>query len=90
MASSVPYQRSRCSAELAATLVEDQMPITLEPSAAYSRARESWLVRNMKKAVVAKKSGQRMPSSPSNEERDNIFIWKSHPMATRRRAFTSR
>ena len=41
-------------------------------------------------AVVAKKSGQRMPSSPSNEERDNIFIWKSHPMATRRRAFTSR
>jgi hypothetical protein len=32
--SSVPSQRSRCSAEEAATLVADQMPITLAPSAA--------------------------------------------------------
>src|SRR5436309_13315492 len=79
MASSVPYQRSRCSAELAATLVDDQMPITLDPSAAFRRARGSGLVRNTKHAVVAEESGQRKLSSPSKAERDLSEGGKTHP-----------
>ncbi len=69
----MPCQRSRCIAEPAVVLVDDQTPITAAPSDAYRSDFESCPARNMKKATVAKKSGYRIPSSPSKAERVAIF-----------------
>ena len=74
-----PCQRSRWSAELAATLVDDQTPIIAAPSDAYRSADGLAPVRNMKKATVAKNSGHRIASRPSKADRDIIFTWSTQP-----------
>src|SRR6185503_14832877 len=77
--SSVPCQRSRCIAEPADVLVEDQIPITAAPNDAKTSDSPPAPARNMRNAIVAKKSGQRTPSSPSKDERIIIFRWSANP-----------
>jgi hypothetical protein len=83
--SSVPNQRSRCRAELAGTLVAVQMPITAAASPIGPSAACPWPVRNMKNATVAKNSGHRIASRPSNADRDIIFTCISQAKPSSRR-----
>src|SRR6185503_16861648 len=77
--SSVPCQRSRCIAEPADVLVDDQIPITAAPNDAKTSDSPPAPARNMRNAIVAKKSGQRTPSSPSKDERIIIFRCSANP-----------
>src|SRR4029079_1048055 len=86
--SSVPCQRSRCIAEPAGALVDDQIPITGAAHDAKTSDSPPAPARNMRNAIVAKKSGQRTPSSPSKDERIIIFRWSANPR-TRTRATRS-
>jgi hypothetical protein len=60
-------------------LVDDQIPITAAPNEAKTSDSPPAPARNMRNAIVAKKSGQRTPSSPSKDERIIIFRWSANP-----------
>ena len=82
----MPCHRSRCIAEPAEVLVDDQIPITAAPNEANTSDSPPAPSRNMRNAIVEKNSGHSTPRSPSNDERVIIFRWRPKPTTSTRAA----